>query len=206
MFTGIVEKTGVVTRLEEAPQGLRLGVAADLGALAVGESVAVDGVCLTVTEAAPSETRFFVGAETLRRTRLGGLRAGLRVNLEKALRVGDPLSGHLVQGHVDGTAALAAILPEGESRRLDFEVEDELLRYCVPQGSVTLNGVSLTVSRVTRCSEGGAGRLSAHVIPHTWAVTNLSALATGERVNVELDLIAKYVERLCEPYPKPSLR
>ncbi len=200
MFTGIVEKTGRIAAVSEAAEGLRVAVEADLAQLATGESVALDGVCLTVTEAAPGLAHFFVGAETLRRSTLADLRPDRRVNLERALRVGGSLSGHLVQGHVDGTARLKTIADEGESRRLDFELENALIRYCVPKGSIALSGVSLTLGKVMGCSEGGPGRLSVHVIPHTWRSTTLSALKVGDAVNVEVDLVAKYLERLCAPY------
>ena len=156
----------------------------------VGDSVAVDGVCLTVVDAAAGALSFDVVPETLARTALGELAAGSPVNLEPALRAGDALGGHIVQGHVDGVATVAAVTPEGDGRRLRFAAPPDLLRYVVEKGSVAVQGTSLTVAAV----DGGG--FEAALIPHTLAATTLGTLAPGRRVNVEVDVLAKYVEKL----------
>jgi riboflavin synthase len=195
MFTGIVEHSGTVQRIDERNGGARIVLRA--GPLAegarVGDSVAVNGCCLTVVENRAGSLSFDAIAETLRRTNLGELRAGERVNLERPLRADGRLDGHVVQGHVDGTAELLSVVEEGASRRLRFRAAPELLRYVVEKGSVALDGISLTVAGV------GENWLEVAVIPHTWEVTNLSGKAPGSTVNVEVDILAKYVERLLRP-------
>jgi riboflavin synthase len=197
MFTGIVEKTGPVRAWERATGGATLTVATGYPDLALGESVAVNGVCLTVTEATrEGDARFFLSEETLRLTNLsryGG--APSEVNLERALRLGDRLSGHIVQGHVDGLARMTSARLEGDAWRMELELPRELLHYCVPKGSIALNGVSLTVNQ--REDDG----IALHLIPHTWKITNLCRLQPGDTVNCEVDVLAKHVERLCQPYP-----
>lgn len=193
MFTGIVTHVGQVARLTRRGPDLRLRIAApDLarGRLAEGESIAVAGVCLTVTEHDVGGFDADVSAETLACTTLGGLSAGQAVNLERALALGDRLGGHLVTGHVDALARIVAVTPEGDCRRLSVEVPDALARYVAPKGSVTLDGVSLTVNNVRdRCFE-------VNLIPATLAHTTLRALAPGSVVNFEVDLVARYLERL----------
>jgi len=178
VFTGIVREVGRV----ESFDGHRLVIDAETPA-AEGDSVAVDGVCLTAVDGA--RLAFDVVEETLSRTTLGALEAGDRVNLEPALRAGDPLGGHLVQGHVDG---LGRVRETGEL--VWFDAPAELLRYCVEKGSITVDGVSLTVAAVD--DEGFAVAL----VPHTLEVTTLGALEPGEAVNLEVDVLAKYVEKL----------
>ncbi len=181
MFTGLVREIGRVASFEDG----RLVVEAAAEA-AVGDSVAIDGVCLTVVEAAPGRLAFDVVPETLDRVKP----FGAEVNVEPALRAGDPLGGHQVQGHVDGVGRVATVTDEGEGVRIRIEAAPELLRYCVEKGSVTVDGVSLTVAAV---DETG---FEVALIPHTLAVTNLSRLTVGGEVNLETDVLAKYVEKL----------
>ena len=193
MFTGIVEAVGVVAAVEEARGGRRLtvqapGLAPELG---VGDSVAVDGACLTVVEPGSGGFQVDVIGTTLSRTVAAGYRAGSRVNLERALRLGDRLDGHLVQGHVDGVGELVSVTDEGEYQLLDVRIPADLDGFLIPHGSVTLNGVSLTVTALP-----GPGRCHVAIIPHTWAYTNLADLRPGDPVNVEADLIGKYVGRI----------
>jgi riboflavin synthase len=200
MFTGIVEGQGEVLDVALGPDGARLGVLAPwLEGLRVGDSVAVNGCCLTVTAVHPDGFTADVMAESLRRTALGRLQPGDRLNLERPLQVGDRLGGHMVQGHVDG---LGRVLdrrrlgegPDGEaSEELRIGLDPELARYVVAKGSITINGVSLTVV------EAGPDWLTVALIPHTIAVTNLGGLAAGDQVHLEVDVLAKYVERLLEP-------
>lgn len=192
MFTGIVVERGEVKRAKQRKGLLELEVEASSIAkeLKVGDSVAVNGVCLTATSA--SRRRFAADAmdETLARTTLGSLRRGSKVNLELAARLQDRIGGHLVQGHVDGKARAARLEPDQGALRVWFSASPELLRYMVPKGSVTLDGVSLTVVEVGRTS------FQVALIPHTLGATTLGTLEKGTEVNVEVDVLAKYVERL----------
>jgi riboflavin synthase len=198
MFTGLVEALGRVARVVEEGPGRRLTLAwpaPGWGAaepLQLGESVAVNGCCLTVVAAEPAHGTFDVqaGPETLLRTTLGGLEAGDPVNLERALRVGDRLGGHFVQGHVDTTAVLRERRPEGEWEFLGFAIDGEWTPFLVPKGSIAVDGVSLTLVDV------GPESFSIMLIPHTLAVTTLGSLRSGARVNIETDILAKHVARL----------
>jgi riboflavin synthase len=190
MFTGLVETTGTVLGLE----GGRLRVEAPVE-LADGASVALNGVCLSVVESNGGAFRVDVMDETLRRSSLGGLARGDRVNLETPLRVGDPLDGHIVQGHVDATGTVDEVRDEGFSRVLRVATEPELLRYVVEKGSIAVDGVSLTVSSV----DDGAFEVS--LIPETLERTTLGDAAPGRRVNLEVDVLAKYVEKLTRAQP-----
>ena len=192
MFTGIVREQGRVVSADDAGAGVRLVVDAPATArqAAVGDSVSISGVCLTVTEASDGTLGFDVVHETLRRSALGALAPGTTVNVEPALRAGDPLGGHYVQGHVDGVGRIRAIEPEGEGRRVWIDAPPELARYLVEKGSVAVDGVSLTVAALD--DDGFAVAL----IPHTLAVTTLGARGPGDPVNLEVDVLAKYVERL----------
>jgi riboflavin synthase len=181
MFTGIVQERGQVASFD----GGRLVVETRIEA-EVGDSVAVDGVCLTVTDAQNGTLAFDVVAETLNRAKL----FGAEVNLEPALRAGDPLGGHYVQGHVDGVGSVRSIEPEGEGKRVWVDAAPELLRYLVEKGSITVEGVSLTVAAL---DENG---FDVALVPHTLAATTLGNLAAGDKVNLETDVLAKYVERL----------
>jgi len=192
MFTGIVESTGTVEALTLVPGGGRLVLAGVVFAdeLSLGESVAVNGCCLTVTEFGGGRVSFDLLQETLRVTNLGALAAGEPVNLERALRAGDRLSGHFVQGHVDGRARLLSYEADGQDHRLVVELPEAGQRLLVPKGSVTVNGMSLTVALLE------ADRFTIWITPHTHAVTTLSQARAGQEVNLEYDFLGKQVERL----------
>jgi riboflavin synthase len=192
MFTGIVRERGRVVSVSRSDDGARLRIAAPgtAPATAVGDSVAISGVCLTAVSVADGEIEFDAVAETLRRSSLGRLEAGAEINVEPALRAGDPLGGHYVQGHVDGVGRVRSVEPEGDGRLVRFDAPSELLRYCAEKGSVTVEGVSLTVTDVDEDGFGVA------LVPHTLAATTLGALEPGDDVNLEVDVLAKYVERL----------
>ena len=193
MFTGLIETVGRVSGRRAARDGLRLEVQADreLDRLELGESIAVDGVCLTVTEHR-DDRRFCVdvSSESVSHSVIGGYGVGRRVNLERALRLSDRLGGHLVSGHVDGTGTLRSRRAAGESTRLEFVWKPEFCALLVPKGSVAVNGVSLTINEL---HDDGFG---VNVIPHTSMETNLDALAVGDPVNLELDMLVKMVQRL----------
>ncbi len=195
MFTGLVEALGRVERIEPEGAGRRLTLAwSGLSeALALGESVAVNGCCLTVVATEGDRIVVQAGPETLLRTNLGEKSAGDPVNLERSLRVGDRLGGHFVQGHVDATASLRGRREEGEWSFLDFEVDPAWTLLMVPKGSIAVDGVSLTLVDV------GPGGFSVMLIPHTLAATTLGGLAPGDRVNIEADMIAKHVAKLLSP-------
>lgn len=181
-------------------EGSRVRIDTGYKDLESGESISVNGVCLTVAEFDKSGSAlFFVGSETLRRTNLGRLAEKTSVNLERAMLASTRLSGHWVQGHVDGFATVIETASEGETHRLRFEFSSDLVRYCVEKGSITLNGVSLTLNSV---SDDPSPSVTVHLIPFTWDHTNLSHLRVGDTVNVEVDILAKYVERLCQPFLK----
>lgn len=198
VFTGLVETTGIVRRRASRASGFRLEIDADLGTLQVGESVSVSGACLTV--AAPDGGGFAadVSVETAERTTLGGLSPGDRVNLERALRVGDRLGGHLVSGHVDGLAVVHSVAPAGEAQRVSVTPPTELLPFIAGKGSVTLDGVSLTVNRV----EGA--RFELMLIPHTRASTTVGEWSPGQKVNLEIDLVARYVVNYLRTAQSPA--
>ena len=187
MFTGLVAQLGTLASLESG----RLEVATTLGReLAVGDSVAVNGACLTATSVTPDGFTADVMDETLRRTALGGLRPGDAVNLELPLRADDRLGGHFVQGHVDGVGTVAALHDEGFSRLMEIEADSGLLRYVVEKGSIAVDGVSLTVASL------GEGTFGVSLIPETLERTTLGRASPGDSVNLEVDVLAKYVERL----------
>jgi riboflavin synthase len=197
MFTGIIQAVGRVAAMETRGGDLRLRIDARelanrvaVNRLGSGESVAVQGVCLTVLELVEGEIAFDVSRETLEHTTLGELAVGAAVNLEAALCVGDPLGGHIVSGHVDGVARVVAMHEEARSLRVTIEVPQALARYIAPKGSVALDGVSLTVNEVA------ASRFGVNLIPHTVTRTSFGGLAPGSRLNLEVDPIARYVERM----------
>jgi riboflavin synthase len=198
MFTGIVSERGTVRRakMRKGVMELELDAPETARALGKGDSVAVDGVCLTAIS--KNRKRFVVQAveETLQRSTLGTLRAGSEVNLELPVRLMDRLGGHLVQGHVDGTATVIRLEDADDNRRMWFSAPPDLLRYLVPKGSVTVNGVALTVTELGVASFGVA------VIPHTLEVTTLGRAKVGVELNIEVDMIAKYLERLVRGYEK----
>jgi riboflavin synthase len=188
MFTGLVEALGTVRGVEPDGAGRHLSVAAPFaGELTVGESVAVNGACLTVVDRSGDSFRFQAGPETLARTNLGGLNPGDRVNLERSLRLSDRLGGHLVQGHVDGVGRVATRSRQGDWEFIGFGCPPELAAQLVPKGSVAVDGVSLTLVEVE------AARFSVALIPHTLAVTTLGFKPVGAEVNLETDLVGKYV-------------
>ena len=193
MFTGLVEDVGTVTRADRRSDALVLAVRpahVAVSELAVGESICHDGACLTVTDIGRETFSVLAGAETLARTTLGGLRVGKRVNLERALRVGDRLGGHWVTGHIDGVGELAARRDMGANLVLVVRAGAGLLRYIVEKGSIAVAGVSLTVNAVD------AETFSVAIIPHTREETTLGELEVGGRVNLEVDILAKHVEKL----------
>ena len=193
MFTGLVEALGTVRELTADGAGRVLTLSAPFAAqLALGESVAVNGTCLTVVAHDTATCRFEVGPETLRRTNLGELRVGDRVNLERSLRVGDRLGGHWVQGHIDGVGRIERRAPDGPWLGVWFSCPPELAAQMVPKGSVAVDGVSLTLVEVT------AGGFSVALIPHTLDHTTLGFKRPGDAVNLETDILAKYVQRLAE--------
>jgi riboflavin synthase len=196
VFTGIVREKGrvVSAELNGDCDSLTLRIAAPRTAAEtrVGDSVSIAGCCLTAVAAGDGELVFDAVPESLARTTLAGLDAGTEVNLEPALRAGEPLGGHYVQGHVDGVGRVRSLEPEGDGARLWLDVPPELLRYCVEKGSLAVDGVSLTIAAVD--SRG----LSIALVPHTLDETTLSTLEPGDDVNLETDVLAKYVERLAQ--------
>ena len=192
MFTGLVREVGEVVSVERDGGGVRLAVRSPITAAdaAVGDSVAISGVCLTVVEAPDGVVVFDAVPETLARTTLELLRPGARVNVEPALRAGDPLGGHYVQGHVDGVGTVRSVDPEGDATRVWFDAPSEILRYAVEKGSITVDGTSLTVAAL------GGDAFAVALVPHTLRATTLGHLEAGDRVNLEVDVLAKYVERL----------
>jgi riboflavin synthase len=194
MFTGIVEHQGVIAALERGAEGGRLRVCTPEIApqLAVATSIAVNGCCLTVVETTAEEFAADLSGETLRRTSFGELRAGARVNLEPPLTAGKEFGGHFVQGHVDGVGRVARIAREGENWWLGVRLPESLGRYVAMKGSIALDGVSLTVA------DWHDGIVEAAIIPYTYQHTNIGRMALGDAVNVECDVLAKYIERLLE--------
>ena len=200
MFTGIITDLGRVRRLRHGAgpaAGLELTIATafETDEIPLGASIACSGPCLTVIAIEPGVFTVEASAETLARTTLGEWTEGTPVNLERALRLGDELGGHLVSGHVDGVARFVDRRPEGDSVRFTIEVPESLLRYIAPKGSVALDGISLTVNEVD------GANFSINLIPHTLELTTLGALAAGSRLNLEIDLLARYVERLAMEIP-----
>jgi riboflavin synthase len=195
MFTGIIEEMGEVLSVEHRPDGARLRIRAGrlLDGARIGESIAVSGVCLTMVTVAPGEFEADLAAETLRRTTLGMIRPGDQVNLERPLRLDQRLGGHIVQGHVDGVGTITGIKPEGDGLWMEIAPPADLTRYIAEKGSVAVDGISLTVAGIL---EGGGFAVA--LIPHTLAATTLGGARVGGHVNLEVDILAKYVERLLE--------
>ncbi len=195
MFTGIIEDLGTVAAIKGSPAGavLTLRTALPTARIKLGESIAINGACMTVTAKGKGTIMMDVSAESLRRTVLGDLKPGDRVNLERCLTLDKLIGGHLVSGHVDGVGRIVSIVPEGDSRLYTFEVPAAQARYLVEKGSVTLDGVSLTVFKIR------GRRFSVALIPHTLKMTTLGRKGPGDRVNVESDLLVKYVERILGP-------
>jgi len=191
MFTGLIEEVGTVDAVQRRSDGLELTVACDriLADLAVDNSVAVQGVCQTVTAVHPHGFTVYAMTETLKKTTLGTLRPGNRVNLERAMRLSDRLGGHLVQGHVDATATVEAVIPRADTRLIRLRIPDAFQRYTVLHGSIAVDGVSLTIA------EKQGTRITVSVIPFTLSATTLGDLKPGSRVNLETDIVGKYLEQ-----------
>jgi len=195
MFTGLIEDIGTVEALQSGDEGARLRIATRLAAeIGEGDSVAVNGVCLTATAIGSGSFETEAMNQTLSVTALGGLGEGDRVNLELAMKASERLGGHIVQGHADGIGTVASIEEDGFARRVRVGLGPELIRYVVAKGSIALNGVSLTVSGL------GEGWAEVSLIPETLERTTLGETAVGDRLNVECDVVAKYVERLMKPF------
>jgi riboflavin synthase len=192
MFTGIVETTGKVTRIDRLSESVRLSIAAGRVSedVALGDSIAVNGVCLTVVSIDAPELVFDAVYETLRRTTLGSLAVGDVVNLERAMVANGRFGGHIVQGHVDGVGRIASMRPVGNAWQVFIDVDPNLMRYIVEKGSICIDGISLTVA------DAGGASFSVSVIPHTWENTTLSTRRAGDSLNIECDIIGKYIERL----------
>jgi riboflavin synthase len=196
MFTGIVTDMGEVLKVDRAGDlHARIATGYDIAGIDIGASIACDGVCLTVVALGSEPRPWFdvtISAETVSKTNVGGWAPGARVNLERALRLGDELGGHIVSGHVDGVAEVLSVRDEGESTRIRFRAPRALARFIAPKGSVALNGTSLTVNEVEGAEFG------VNLIPHTKEVTTWGRVAEGDRVNLEIDTLARYVARLAE--------
>ncbi len=193
MFTGIITDIGTISALEQKGDlRARISTNYDTNGIDIGASIASDGVCLTVVDLGADWYDVDVSAETLSKTNLGEWTVGARVNLERALRVGDELGGHIVSGHVDGVAEVVSVEDEGDSTRVALRAPDALARFIAPKGSVALNGTSLTVNDVQGAIFG------INFIPHTKEVTTWGAVSVGDAVNIEIDTLARYVARLAE--------
>ncbi|MEO1705497.1 MAG: riboflavin synthase [Pseudomonadota bacterium] len=197
MFTGIITDIGTITEIEQrGDMRARIATRYDMSGVDMGASIACDGCCLTVVDKGMgADGGWFdvdVSAESVSKTNLSAWGAGHRVNLERALKVGDELGGHIVSGHVDGIATITAIRDEGDSTRVTFEAPAELAKFIAPKGSIALNGTSLTVNEVEGATFG------VNMIPHTKAVTNWGDMAEGQKINLEIDTLARYVARLAE--------
>lgn len=194
MFTGLIQDVGEVRSLDSGAEGARLMIATSLGSdIALGDSVAVNGICLTATGAEDSGFETEAMNQTLEVTALGGVEAGDQVNLELAMKASDRLGGHIVQGHVDGVGEVVALTDDGFAKRLRVALDRDLLRYAIDKGSIALDGVSLTIADL------GDDWLEVSLIPETLERTNLGAAQAGRKINVECDVIAKHVERLVAP-------
>ena len=202
MFTGLITDIGVVRALiplsASADQRIEIATAWDVGPIAEGASIACDGCCLTVVAKSEGVLAFQASAETLDKTTLGDWRVGRRVNLERSLRLGDELGGHLVYGHVDATGILANRRPDSGSQRLGFAIPRGLGRFVATKGSIAIDGVSLTVNGVDPGPAADQTLVQVNIIPHTQKLTTLGEMDTGRRVNVEVDMLARYVARLQE--------
>lgn len=193
MFTGIVTDLGTVRAVtRDGDTRFEFTTAYDTATIVIGASICCSGACMTVIETGPDWFAISASGESLSRTTMGDWAVGTPVNFERALSLGDELGGHIVSGHVDGVGTVVSITPEGESKRFVFEAPEDLKRYIASKGSVTVDGVSLTVNEVDN------RRFGINVIPHTQAVTTLGRLAPGDRVNLEIDMLARYVARLLD--------
>ncbi|MCI5060072.1 MAG: riboflavin synthase [Alphaproteobacteria bacterium] len=195
MFTGIIKDIGMVQSVckqEGEDLRLRIQTSLDLSGSEIGASIACAGCCLTVIEKAGNSFDVEVSAESISKTTIGEWEVGAKINLEPALKMGDDLGGHIVSGHVDGLGSCVEVKPEGDSHRLKFELPQELAGFIAPKGSITLDGISLTVNEV----EGNV--FGVNIIPHTWEMTTLGGIKEGQQVHIEIDMLARYVARLLE--------
>lgn len=192
MFTGIVRDTGQVVRVTDKNGIRRLLISThfDVAAMEIGASIACDGCCLTIIDKEGGCFAVEATNETLSKTTIGGWSEGTKINLEQSLRMGDEMGGHFLTGHIDGVAVVEEVARDGDAHRLIFSVPDHLAQYLAPKGSVSLNGISLTVNEV----DGNA--FSICIIPHTWEVTNINRWKPGDQVNIEVDMLARYVARI----------
>ncbi len=196
MFTGIITDVGEITQVESrGDTRVVVSTAFETLEIDLGASVACSGVCLTVVDKGQGWLAFDVSGETVQRTGQGQWTEGRRLNLERAMKLGDELGGHIVTGHVDGVAEVVDIRPDGDSKRVGFRVSSDLAPFLAAKGSVTVDGVSLTVNDV-RDAEDGSTQFAVNIIPHTQAVTTLSDLAPGSAVNIEIDVLARYLQRM----------
>jgi riboflavin synthase len=202
VFTGIIEEIGRIASVQRRGPTTTLTVSAKLvtEGTKIGDSISVSGACLTVTSKTDNTLTFDAVAETLRRTTLADARPGRAVNLERAVSVGGRFGGHFVQGHVDGIGVLASVVPEGDSHLMSFAVDREIARFLVEKGSVAVDGVSLTVAKLQEHTPETQPLFTVAVIPHTWENTTLGMLKPGDRVNIEVDIIGKYVIRFLEAF------
>jgi riboflavin synthase len=194
MFTGIIKTMGTVVAVDNTRGDARFTIETDmdLTAVPIGASICHAGCCLTVVEKKGNHYAVDVSAETLSKTSLGKWQKGTKINLEPSLKVGDELGGHIVSGHVDGVATLVSITPEGDSHRLVIQAPEDLAKFIAPKGSVALDGISLTVNEVN------GNHFGVNIIPHTWNVTTLGQNKVGDKLNIEIDLMARYAARLME--------
>ena len=197
MFTGLIEDIGTVAKMERRGEGILVTInfSSELDDLKIGDSISVDGVCLTITHLQDQNFSAEASAETVGRTTLGNKRPQQKVNLERALRLNDRLGGHLVTGHVDEVTKITAIIPEGSSQKITFQVTEKSVRCLVEKGSITVDGISLTVNEVK------SDRVSVNIIPHTSSHTTLGSKKVGDKVNIETDILGKYVEKLITNEP-----
>lgn len=195
MFTGIVSDIGTITSVEDrGDRRITVRCGGAIEDVALGASIACSGVCLTVVDKGADWFAADVSGETVSRTAAGLWERNRQLNLERALRVGDELGGHIVTGHVDGVGTVVGISPDGASHRVEIAVPAEIAPFVAPKGSVSVDGVSLTVNTV---SDGASGtRFSVNIIPHSWSVTTLGALVEGQQVNIEIDVLARYLKRM----------
>jgi riboflavin synthase len=191
MFTGIITHIGEIARIDKDRGDWRVFVKTDMGGadIALGASIACSGCCLTVVNKDNGELAFDVSAESLSKTIIGAWDVGTQINLERSLKMGDEMGGHIVSGHVDALAVIESIEQEGDSHRVRIAVPEEFERYIAPKGSITLDGISLTVNEVQGC------RFGINIIPHTWTHTTFGQRKAGDRMNMEIDMLARYVAR-----------
>lgn len=196
MFTGIITDIGTITAVEtRGDLHVRIACGYDTGSIDIGASIACSGACMTVVELGPDWFAVDISQESVSRTAPGRWQVGSRLNLERSLRVGDELGGHIVTGHVDGVGTIASIAAEGDSHRIEIRTPAELAAYLAPKGSIAVDGISLTVNSVTDQPDGSA-LFGLNIIPHTSAVTTLGGLSVGDSVNLEIDVLARYLGRM----------